>query len=193
MKKLLTISVIAGTCLVLMTCKKNDNNNSANNHTHFSYTLNLDFKYDTWPAGRFDWKLTDKASFDIDVKDSVFTFSNFQNEDGLVSPTVQYFSNNIESCTSTWQQGESVPGYINITTCTGRNFGGMGEEVVRMTLDITSSNAKTPKFTEVWTKSGTFITGGDDLTPEKYFYTFILNNETQTQTVSLLTATLIPN
>jgi hypothetical protein len=126
------------------------------------------------------------------VRDSVITISKILNEDGLVSPAVQNFANNIESCTSTWQQGESVPGYINITACTGRNFGGLGE-AVRMSLNITSSNAKTPKFTEVWTKSGTFITGGESLTPENYFYTFLLNNETQTQTTLLLTATLIPN
>ena len=59
-------------------------------------------------------------------------------------------------------------------------------------LSITSTNAKTPKFTEVWTKSGTYITGGESLMPISYFYIFNLNKETQTKTSTLLTATLTP-
>ena len=185
------ICTIAGICLVLLRCNKDDSSNNTYTPSHYTYQLKLEFKDETWPGGRFDWELTDFATLDIDVTDSIVTISNIQNDNGSVSPASQFFENSIESCTSTWQPGESVPGYINITGGSGKTYGGMGQPVM-MTLSITSSQGRTPKFIEVWTRSGTYITGGDSLMTLNFSYNFELNDETQTSP-GVLTATLIPN
>jgi hypothetical protein len=111
----------------------------------------------------------------------------------LVTPAAQTFVGDLESCTSTWQQGESLPGYINITGGSGKTYGGGEGQNVMFSLEITSSKARIPKFIEVCTRSGTVAIGGDSLTTYNYFYAFSLDNETQTKTGTTdLTATLTP-
>lgn len=192
MKKNLMTFVIACICLIVMMCKKNDNNSKTNNPVNHSYTLKLSFNYDSWPAATFTWSLSDTASLEIDVQDSVVSFSHIQNKDGLVSPASHLVQSGIETCTATWQSGESQTGYINITGGTGELYLG-GNDSTKIALHIISSNAVTPRFTYVCTRSGSTATGGDILESYEYFYTFTVNNKTQVQTISDLTATLTPN
>lgn len=189
MKKILIVFVVASSCLALLRCKK-DNNNELS-HVRYAYELKLEFEEDSWPGGRFDWMLTDVATLVIEVVDTVVSVTSIQNEDGLVSPATQFFENNIESCTATWQQGESLPGYINITSAKGK-ISGAEEQPALMSLSITSSEGRTPRFTEVWTKSGTFVTGGESLIPLNLFYVFDLNNQTQMINTGVVKATLMP-
>jgi hypothetical protein len=189
MKKILIVFMVAGSCFTLLRCKKDNNNELL--HLRYAYELKLEFEEDSWPGGRFDWVLKDMATLVIEVVDSVVTVTSIQNEDGLVSPATQFFENNIESCTATWQQGESLPGYLNITSAKGKTLGGDGQPVF-LSLSITSSEGRTPKFTEVWTKSGTFVTGGENLIPLNLFYVFNLNNETQMINTGVVKATLMP-
>jgi hypothetical protein len=191
MKKFLMTSMIACICLSLMMCKKNNNYSKTNNADNHSYSLKLSFNYDSWPAATFTWTLRDTASLEIDIKNGVVSFSGIQNKDGLVLPASQLIQG-VETCTATWQSGESPTGYINITGGTGELYLGANESTM-VALHITSSNAVTPRFTYVCTRSGSTATGGDILESNDYFYTFTVNNQTQSQNISNLTATLTPN
>lgn len=185
------ISVIAVTSLVFLKCKE-EKDSVTNKVLRYSYHLNLSFNYETWPAATFTWTLSDLATLDIDVQDSIVLISNIENHEGLVSPGTRFIQNGIETCTATWQQGESPSGYIHITVTSGEIYLG-GDQNIMLSLQVTSSNAKTPKFNYVCTRSGSSSTGGEILEPYNYNYRFFLNNQTQTQTVSSLTATLTPD
>ncbi|MGE5457364.1 MAG: hypothetical protein ACM3RX_03325 [Methanococcaceae archaeon] len=191
MKKILVILGITGICLVNMKCMKDSNDSETNNTLHYSYQLTLSFNYDSWPAATFNWALKDMATMDIEVKDSIVSFASIQNQDGSVSPATQYVQNGIESCTVTWQQGDSPGGMINITSAKGELFLG-GDQNIMLYLHITSSNVKTPKFNEVCTRSGSFVTGAESLEPQVYNYIFSLNKKAQNQTYLSLAATLTP-
>jgi len=189
MKKIPIVVVLAGTCLLLLNCNKNDSEKFE--PLRYSYELMLEFKDDSWPGGRFDWMLTDKATLVIEVVDTVVSVTSIQNEDGLVSPASQFFENTTESCTANWQPGESLPGYINITSANGR-ISGSEDQGLFLSMSITSSEGKTPKFIEVWTKSGTFVSGGESIFPLNLMYVFNLNNQAQAINTGIVKATLLP-
>lgn len=190
MKKFLVISVIAVICLSLLRCK-DDSDPETNDVLHYSYELTLSFNYETWPATTFTWVLTDMATMAVEVNDSIVSISGIQNQEGSVSPDMQSIQNGIETCTATWQHGESPSGYINITAATGELYLG-GDQSIMLSLSVTSSNAKTPRFNYECTRSGSIVTGGESLEPFIYTYRFTLNNQTQNQSYSSLTATLTP-
>ncbi len=190
MKNILMIFMITGTCMVLLKCK-NDDDSAKNNVLQYSYQLTLSFNYESWPAATFNWTLTDMATMDINVKDSIISISNIQNQEGSVSPATHSIQNGIETCTATWLQGESPSGYIHITGGSGELYLG-GDQNIMLSLHVTSSNTKTPRFNYVCTRSGSSASGGESLEPHIYNYTFSLNNQIQTQSNSSLTATLTP-
>jgi len=190
MRKIISILVIAAS-LVFMKCSDSDDDPDSNNSLHYSYTLKLSFNYESWPAATFSWALTDMATMDIEVNDSIVTFSNIRNEEGTVWPLSQFIENGIETCTATWEQTESPLGYINIVSATGELFIG-GEQKIMLSIHVTSSNARTPKFSYVCTRSGSVETGGESLVSYTYHYIFDLENRVQNQTISVLAASLVP-
>lgn len=191
MKRNLIIPVIACICIIFLKCSKSNNDTGSTNSDNHHYQLDLVFDYNSWPAVTFNWSLTDKATLDLDVINGIVSNSNIVNANGTVLPESQMIQSDIETCTATWIQGESVSGYINITDVKGEVYLG-GNEKAKMTLHVISSNAKTPRFDYVCTRSGSISRGGDPLEANEYFYTFFVNNDLQVQTISSLTATLTP-
>jgi len=187
------ISVITGTCLGLLNCKDDkDQDSDTDNGLHYSYQLSLSFNYESWPAATFSWALKDSAIMDVEVNDSIITISEIQNFEGSVWPISQTIENGIETCTATWQKAESPTGYINITSVIGELYLAGEENTIMLALHVTTSNAKTPKFYYTCTRSGTTETGAESLEPYVYNYNFILNDQIQNQSYSVLSATLIP-
>ena len=145
------------------------------------YQLQMSYVFDTWPSALFNWKITDIATMDVEVRNGTVTVVNIKNYDGIVTPATQSFPYGEGTCTATWLAEDGWKGHLNITEATGLVLPDLNDPINSklLTLTITSNATTSPKFKLACTGNDPVEHGGEDFGNPEFNYEFQLNDSTQ--------------
>ena len=161
---------------------------------HYSYELEILFKFDNWGTWAFVWDLADKATMDVDVINGIVSISNIRNSEGTVSPVgpqTKVIIEGVQTCTGTVLA--SAVGLLNVTQGSGQVlFNDLDPRSPWLILKITNSDGIIPRWSYECTNELPAFTGGGTYPTAEYTLQFVRTNEIQKKDDFYLAATLTP-
>jgi hypothetical protein len=166
------------------------------NDNNYAFHLEVEYTDPNWYEAYATWTVTDLASMDVEVKDDSTIITNYENQNGKVTPASQNVSLGGDNCVATWLPADFA-GPLTINEVTGYAYSASGIPGGTKTLlfQIITSQRITPKFSEVCNIGGSFTFGGVDQGVDYYGAEFLLkysdqvfNDPVTTQLVYKLTA-----
>jgi hypothetical protein len=146
----------------------------------YEYLLEIIYTDTSWDGAYAKWKISDTASMRVKIENDIATITNYQNQDGVVTPSSQKVTLGYEDCTATWMP-ENYSGPITVTMATGYAYSDPNVPSSTKTLlfQITTDSRINPLISESCKTSGNFTFGGDDLGKDYYAAEFLLKDSDQ--------------